>query len=107
MNPRQLNKLIDVLRKQTAQDASGQEVATAWPKLHRKLPAEVEEVSGGKTQRGRQVEATVTTVVTIRNLRDLTPEDRVAFDGRTLSIVRTMDPDGKSEWLEIHCSEVR
>lgn len=102
-----LDKRIDVLRKRELQDAAGQEVAVDWPKLHRKLPAEVEEVTGGKTQRGRQVEATVTTAIVIRFIRDLRSEDRILYDGRTLSIVRALDPDQDGRWMEIHCSEVR
>lgn len=107
MNPRKLDKLIDVLRKRTVQDAAGQEVAVDWPKLHRKLAAEVSEVTGGKTQRGRQVEATVTTAIVMRCIRDLTTEDRILYEGRTLSIVRALDPDQQGRWLELHCSDVK
>lgn len=105
MNPRKLDKLIHVLRAREVQDASGQDVPVEWPRLHRKVPAEVEEVTGGKTTRGRQVEASVTSTVMIRFLRDLTTADRIEYGERVLSIVRALDPDQTQTWMELHCSD--
>ncbi|MBA3485189.1 MAG: phage head closure protein [Pirellulales bacterium] len=101
-----LNVLIDVLRAKKVRDAAGEEVQE-FAKHHRKVPAAYAETSGGKSPRGLQVEATVTSVFTIRYLRDVSDQDRIGYDGREYTIIRIVDVDGNKQWAEIHCSDVR
>lgn len=107
MNPRKLDKLVDVLRAVPTTDAAGQLVAGEFKKWLRKVPAAYAETGGGKSPRGLQVEATVTSVFTIRYLRDVTSEHRLGYDGREYHIIRVVDVDGDKQWCEIHCSDVR
>lgn len=77
------------------------------------LCADVESISGGETIEGRQVEPTITYVVTIRNRTDVTPRMRVEVDtgdfrGEVLNIgrVRRIRPRGEPPMLELHCTGV-
>lgn len=111
MNPRRMNRLIDIPKPNGRQDQDTGEKIDSYLPHHRKLPAAVEGVSGGTTLRGRQVEATVNTVITIRHIEDIQSDYQVQIDAgtntvRNLEIKAILDRDGRGEWLELHCSEI-
>ena len=65
----------------TRRDENGQPL-TEYRATHRKIPAAVEDVSGGQTRRGLQVEQGVSKVVTIRgHLRDVSQDWRCEVAG--------------------------
>ena len=68
--------------------------------------AEVKAASGSESLRGDQMEATVSTVVTMHYRTDLTPRMQIIHGSRTLEIVATFDPDGQQRETVCHCKEV-
>lgn len=68
-------------------------------------PAKFESVSGGETNRGRQIEAGVVAIFTITYRTGLSVTDRVVFGGRSLGIVSIHNPDGVRRFAELHCKE--
>lgn len=69
------------------------------------VPAQVLGVGGGERKRGQQIEAGVTTMVTMRFRTDIDPTMRIVHDGRSLNIVRVYDPDGSRVSLVCQCKE--
>ena len=100
-----LRQLVTIQQPTFTQDAAGQQTAS-WGDVEADVPAEVEAVAGGETRRGLQVEATVTTVITMRWRADVGPTWRIVHDGRTLNIERAVDPDGRRIELVGQCKEV-
>lgn len=66
-------------------------------------PASFEQVSGGETNRGRQVEAGVVAVFVVNYRDGYSTTDRVIFDGTTYSIVRVEHPEGIKRFTLLHC----
>lgn len=106
----QLNSLINILK---GYDSSGAgETTTTYKVEHRKVAAMREDVSGGQTRRGHQVEATVKTVFTIPYIEDISPHWRVELDngdhdGPTYEIIAVLDRTDRRQWIELHCGDVR
>lgn len=71
------------------------------------IPAEVLEVSGGEYIRGRQVEAGLNAVITIRYRSDVTVQHRVKYGTRYLNIVSVKDPTGYRSEMVLDCKEVQ
>lgn len=93
------------------QDASnaGDEVpsftGTSWDE---NIPAEVIDTAGGEMVRGRQIDAEIDCVVTIRYRSGVNHSMRIQTSaGRTLNIRKVLDKDGRRRFLELHCSEAQ
>lgn len=71
------------------------------------VPAEVIETSGGEYIRGRQVEAGIVAMVTIRYRSGLDPTMRIKYGTRYLNIGSIIDPTGYRSELLIMCREVQ
>lgn len=109
MRAGKLRQVVRIERATLANDAAGQPVEVGPPKAiagGAAVPAEVLAVSGGETVRGSQMEAGVTTLVTMQWRGDVTTADRIIHDGRALNVVRAVDPDGRRRSLVCQCSEV-
>jgi uncharacterized phiE125 gp8 family phage protein/SPP1 family predicted phage head-tail adaptor len=106
VNPRRCDKQIDVLRSHDVRDKAGQQIKYFKP-LHKNVPAKYEEVAGGETVRGLQVEASVEAIFTIGFLSDITEEDRIQYGARCLEIERLLDRRGDGQWLEIQTREIK
>ena len=108
MNPRQLNRLINVLRGESRDDKETGETIVVYKPLHRKVPAFKQTVSGGETRRGFKVESQTTSLFTIRRIDDLDQTMRIEDeDGTELEITRAREVDGKRDWMLVECSEVQ
>ena len=112
MSPRRLNSVINVLKPHERRDQDTGAEITTYDRYHRGLPAYREDVSGGVTRRGTQVEANVSAIFTIRFLRDMETNYRIEIPSASgggqesqYDIVSILDRDGHSRWLEIHCSK--
>jgi SPP1 family predicted phage head-tail adaptor len=104
MRSGQLRNRITIEAATEAPDTAGQPIRT-WSPLVSRLPAKVEQVSGGETIRSRQVSAGCRTLITVRYRTDVTSEMRVVWEGRTLGIVAVRDPYGTGRELWIECVE--
>lgn len=73
------------------------------------VAAEVRATGGNERLRGRQVDATVSSMITVRWSRrladNLAADWKVTHDGRTLSVVACYDPSGRREMFEMQCRE--
>jgi head-tail adaptor len=106
----QLNQLITILK---GFDSSGVgETTTEYKDFYKCIPAKQEDVSGGETRRGQQVEASVKAVFVIPFLEGVSPHWRVRLingtrNEPTFDIISVLDKDGMRTWLELHCGDVR
>lgn len=107
----QLNSLINILKGYQTDNEETGETETEYRPYHRKIPARREQITGGSTRRGHQVEETVKTVFEIPFIEDLSPHWRVELitaKGESLmhEIVSIIDRQDKRFWLELHCSNI-
>lgn len=102
-----LGKLRERITIQSASvdETTGQPVRT-WSTLEASVPASYDPATGSETTRGRQVEANVKAVFTIRFRTDVTTEHRVVYDSRNWGIVATVPVEGGRRYLELHCAAV-
>lgn len=106
----QLNSRIDIIK---ATDSTGVgEPTTTYSVEHENIPAMREDVSGGQTRRGHQVEATVRAVFTIPRIAGISPHWRVQLkdgtgSGPTYEIISVLERDDRRVWVELHCGDVR
>lgn len=103
------DKRVDI--EQPTTPSTG-ETNPSYVALVRNVPAEVVETGGSQYGgseyvRGRQIEAGVDTVVTIRHRSDVTPVMRLKYGSRYLNITRVYDPTGTSAVLVLNCKEVQ
>lgn len=102
-----LRHYIDIQYENSSADGNGQ-LIPSWTNITNgtNIPAEVLAVGGGERVRGQQIEAGVTTLVTMRYRSDVTALMRIVHGSRNLNIVRAVDPDGRSRRLVCQCQEV-
>lgn len=82
-----------------------------WKTIIRELPCRWQEVSGGENVRGRQMEATTTSLLTCRwspETRAIKSKNyRLKIGSRILNIVSAVDRKGNCREIEIQASEVK
>lgn len=100
-----LNQRVDI---QTRSLTTTGEPATTWSNLSHgtSVPCQVLSVSGGEKRRGQQIEANVTTLVTMRFRSDLDATMRLKYGDRYLNVVRAYDPDGSRVQTILQCKEI-
>lgn len=104
----QLRERLTIKEASEEKDAAKQTIRTWDVIVHEDVPASKEIVSGGETLRGRQIEASVTAVFTIRALSSLTPQHQVYHqqDGTTYGIVKIEPADDRGQFMLIQCKRV-
>ncbi len=103
MHCARLNQRVDI---QAATTPTTGETNPSFAVHVANVPAEIRETGGGEYIRGRQVEAGVTAVITIRYRSDLSPTMRVRYGDRTLELVSVGDPTGHRVYLVLTCKEL-
>lgn len=98
------NHRIDL---QNATTPTNGEIEPTYASYATNLPAEVMETGGGETIRGRQIEAGINAVVTLRYRSDVTPRMRVKWGTRYLGIVSIGDPTGQKIITMLSCKELQ
>ena len=73
----------------------------------RPIHGQIVATGGSERLRGRQVDATVTHMVTVRFADDIEPTWRLRQGSRYYNIVAAYDPDGSNQYLEIQLMEAR
>lgn len=101
----EMRSRIDVHNEHAAQDNSGQPVVTLVPWL-KSEPAKFDPTSGGEGSRGRQVEAGIAAVFTVRYRQQYTPQMAVTCGGQRYYIVYVQPVDGMNVYQELHCKAV-
>lgn len=95
---------------QIESDRASADSAPDWqPIADGRCWAGIEATSGGERLRGQQIEAGVTTLVTLRYRPDVTSRMSIVplrEPARRLNIVKAVDPDGRREELMCQCQEV-
>jgi SPP1 family predicted phage head-tail adaptor len=80
-----LDRRISIQRMTLAENDFGEMVET-WVPLQADLPANVEPVQAWERLQASEIAAGVTTRFTVRWGLDLTPKDRIVYDGRVWDI---------------------
>jgi SPP1 family predicted phage head-tail adaptor len=83
-------------------DAAGQSIRS-WTSTLTGEPAAYEPVSGGETIRGRQVEAGVTAIFTVRFRTGYTSTQRVTHGSGTYGILYVHPVEGGRRFIDLHC----
>lgn len=66
----------------------------------------IEQIDGSESFKAQQMQAGVTTQVTMRYRDDISPRHRLLKqDGRYLEVVSTLDPEGRKRKLVLMCKE--
>lgn len=104
LDPARLRELVDI---QTATTPTTGETTPTYANLATGLWAEVLETGGSEYIRGRQIEAGISAIVTIRYRADVTPRMRVKWGSRYLYVVYAIDPTGQRVATELLCKEVQ
>lgn len=101
----QMRDRIDVYIDSTAADAAGQLVVTRTKWLSAE-PAKFEPTHGGEGLRGRQVEAGINAIFTVRYRTGYTPQHSITHDSQTYGIVYVKPVEGLDRYRELHCKAV-
>lgn len=96
---------ITVSVETTTQDGAGQPVVTMVNWLVDE-PAKFEPTTGGEGAQGRQVEAGITAIFTVRYRSGYTPEMAVTFNGQRYFIVHVKAVQGMDRYRELYCKSV-
>jgi SPP1 family predicted phage head-tail adaptor len=96
---------ITVKTEATTQDGAGQPVVTLTNWLVDE-PAKFEPTSGGEGARGRQVEAGISAIFTVRYRDGYTPQMAIVIGGETYWIVYVKPVAGMDVYRELHCKSV-
>jgi SPP1 family predicted phage head-tail adaptor len=96
---------ITVSVETTTQDGAGQPVVTLSTWLNEE-PAKFEPTTGGEGSRGRQVEAGISAIFTVRYRDGYTPEMAIDFDGQRFWIVYVKAVQGMDRYRELYCRSV-
>lgn len=99
-----LKHYVQLQESKEQQDAGGH--PEGKPRTVAKLWVAIHPVSGDERQRGIQIEAGVTTIVTGHFREGVTPGMRFVEGKRILNIARAYDRDDDRKWLECQCQEV-
>ena len=90
----------------TANDTTTGQPTETWSTFKSSEPAAYDEVRGGETFRGTQVEATIAAIFTVRYDADFAPTMRVFHRSRYYGIVFCRRVRGYDRYLELHCKTV-
>ena len=101
----QLRHRVTIQSPTSTPDSAGQELITYTGGVS--VAAEVVDLSGEEFIAARQLNAEVTTRVTIRYRTGIGPSMRVLHGTRELPLVSPpIDPDGRRRWYHLMCKEV-
>jgi SPP1 family predicted phage head-tail adaptor len=96
---------ITIKTETTVQDAAGQPVVSLVDWLADE-PAKFEPTSGGEGARGRQVEANIAAIFTVRYRDGYKPDMAVDIGGERYWIVYVKPVQGMDRYRELHCRSV-
>jgi len=96
---------ITIKTETTSQDEAGQPVVTLSTWLAGE-PAKFEPTSGGEGARGRQVEAGISAIFTVRYRDGYTPQMAVEIGGDRYWVVYVKPVQGMDRYRELHCKSV-
>lgn len=103
----QLRQRISVYEDKGVRDPAGQ-VTPDWRISHRKLPAALVTRTTADALRGEQATSAVDATFVGRycDLKVITTDMRIEWDGAMYEVKKTRDTDGLREWFELQCALV-
>lgn len=111
VDPRRLTLLVSdlphrvaVQRKTESVDSYGKKTKT-WTTLGTYW-ASVEPLRGRERERARAIRSDLTHTVYLRHRIDVTPQDRLLFQGRILNVTSAINVGERNIALELLCAEV-
>lgn len=96
-----LDRRVTIEQRTTSPSATGHPAET-WTVLDTVWAAK-EDLGGTEGYRSQQIAAVASTRFTIRWRGDVTPENRVRWDGRLYEIVQALE-EGRQAWLQLLCN---
>jgi SPP1 family predicted phage head-tail adaptor len=96
---------ITIKTETTLQDAAGQPVVSLVDWLVDE-PAKYEPTQGGEGARGRQVEAGISAIFTVRYRDGYTPQMAIDFGRERFWVVYVKPVQGMDRYRELHCRSV-
>lgn len=96
---------ITVANEVTAQAESGQPIVSLVNFLVNE-PATYLYVGGAESIRGRQIEAGINAIFTVRYRPGYLPTQAITYDGQRYGVVHVRPIDGKNRYLELFCKAV-
>jgi SPP1 family predicted phage head-tail adaptor len=98
---------IDVQAPQKKPDDAGQ-IVTTWASIpgFESEPCNYEYTAGNESIRGRQVEAGVTAIFTVRFREGYSVEHRIKYNGDDYGIIHVRPVQGGKRYLEIYCKTI-
>lgn len=100
-----MDKRITIQSETTTRDAAGQSVVTLASWLVNE-PAAYESTRGGEGSRGRQVEAGIDAIFTVRYRPGYSAQQVIIYGGVKYGIVYAKEVDGHDRYRELYCKAV-
>lgn len=101
----QMRDRITIADETTERDAPGQPIVTLVNRYVNE-PAKYEDVSGIESTRGRQIEAGMNAIFTVRRRDGYRPRQVVIRRGQKYGIVHVRAVAGQDRYAELHCKAV-
>jgi SPP1 family predicted phage head-tail adaptor len=95
------------IQEATSELSDGGRPVRTWLTKYANQPAKWLQVSGGESIRGRQIEAGVVAVFTIRARDGIGPRMQLVHRGVTYGIGSVHPVGGRDRYLDIHCKAVK
>ncbi len=99
-----MRELITIKRHIETLDEAGQPIVT-YATRYADVPAAYDPVTGGETMRGRQVEAGIKAIFTIRRLDNISTQDKVVYGGEDYGITYIRPVEGGKRYLEVYVTQ--
>lgn len=101
----ELNNLVSIYHDIESADSAGYGEAIPTSRLFSKVWAKIETQGGREFFRASQIYPTMTHLVTIRFLKNVTPKMKIVFESRTLNIEAVLNVDQNNVMLRMPCTE--
>lgn len=109
MQAGRLRDIIEIQKRPTTRDASGQR-SGAWVPVLSGVYAEVIDLAGQELINAQVLAAEVNVQINMRGFplwrASVRPDCRVVFDGRVFDIKGAINPDGRNRELQLFCVEI-
>ena len=99
-----LRHQITIQRESKTKDAVGGYDGSTWA-THLQPYAYIKPVSGFERLQAMKLEATISHKIYIRYVADISPNDRIVFNSRTMQIRAIINIEERDKWLELTCDE--
>ena len=98
-----LRHKVVIEREVITQDSVGG-YSSAWA-THKTVYAAIKPTGGSERLHAMRLESNISHKVYLRYTADITPKDRIIYNGREMQIRAVINVEERNKWLELLCSE--